>query len=146
MQIVREVTAESIGYFSSFLESKVLVATPENRISQRLEMVTSSTFHHFQQKCLFRREYRTEFRRGYDSRFGVPRKVDRCQRRREHDENDGDGREIENVCIVRRGLARDRRSRVSRALCRDKGRTCQGDRGGVMCKRARDAHKRKSSE
>jgi len=42
---------------------------------------------------------------GYDSRFDARGKVGRCQRRRGLDENDGEGREIENVCTVRRGLA-----------------------------------------
>lgn len=49
--------------------------------------------------------YREPNSNGYDFRFEVRENVGRCQRRRGLGENGGEGREIENVCTVRRGLA-----------------------------------------
>lgn len=63
-----------------------------------------STIYHFQQKCLFHREYRTKFKWIWFPFWGAW-EVSRCQRCHWAWRKRRWGPEIENVCTVRRRLA-----------------------------------------
>lgn len=98
MQIVREVTAESIeDTFPLFLKAKSSLRRRKiefRSVSEWWRLPPST----ISNKNVYSAGSTEPNSKGYDSRFGVPRKLGRCQRRREHDEGGGDGREIENVC------------------------------------------------
>lgn len=103
MQIVREIRSRNT--FLLFLKAKSTLR--RWKIKFRRVAKYADAFHlplHFQQKCLFHQEYQTKFEWIWFS-FWSARKVGRCQLCRGLGENDGEGREIENVCTVRRGLA-----------------------------------------